>query len=108
MKKLVLIPHDRYQQLIKRECKGEENKEQTELGVKQTDKEVESVPEIDITEEVKPDVGVVKSAQNIIQPPPPGEPVNVDQLGEGENLNKSKTQKRKNKASFWRLRWKPY
>ena len=102
MKKLVLIPYERYQQLIKRECKGEEDTKPVESELKEANKEVESVPEVDVREEIKPDAHLDESSANFTPPtpPPPGEPVNVNQFGEGYNLEKVPTRKRKNKAYY--------
>ena len=112
MKKLVLIPQERYEQLVTRESAKEEHSEPVEPVI--TKPTEESPPKPDgqgsgkaINKEEEEEEGEKTEVLGKV-PPPPGEPVLTRQIGGGQKKKKKKKVKSKNKSEFWRVKWTSY
>ena len=105
MKKLVLIPHERYQQLISKESPPQ-NFESTaesvleEVQEKQPPKEETKEKPKEVLAEVS-DTPLDKDHLQI--PPPPGEPNIPKQSGSGAELKR-----RIKRKSVWESKWSAY
>ena len=111
MKKLVLIPHERYEQFLVREAKEssvqqpeslENHSVEQETSTKPQEKRVEQVAEEE--KEEKPSTS--REVEINSTPPPPGEPEITLQTGEGAS-GKAK-RRRERKSDSWRQKWKAY
>ena len=127
MKKLVLIPQERYEQLLSRESqkegqtkvhsdsnepilpRGKEEEEEEKADIKKLLPESDGGKSERFQEE-KQQGSLLRdqSAKTPLPPPPPlppGEPALMEQIGAG--IKKSK-QKNNNKKDLWRAKWTNY
>ena len=111
MKKLVLIPHERYEQFLSRESK--EHSVQPESTEKHLVAETTSMkPQEEAAAEklVEEKPSNSQDPENLSQPPPlpppPGQPAISLQTGEGAS-EKAKRRK-ESKSHSWRQKWKAY
>ena len=115
MKKLVLIPHERYDQFLSRESKEhsvqpesiEEKQPEPKTSEKAQDERVENLIEEETPlNSQTPESSVPTGAMPPLLPPPPGEPALTLQTREGAS-QKAKRQKESTNRS-WRQTWKAF
>ena len=108
MKKLILIPHERYQQLLKTAPNSEPVTQSIPSDTEEVaepfkkEKEVEEIVEKSKTDEIPTDE---TNLRDLKIPPPPGEPDLVDQTGGSEEIQPRKKARKKN---LWETKWTAY
>ena len=114
MKKLVLIPHGRYEQFLSRESKAHsvqpESTEKQSVAETTSTKPQEEAAAAAAEKLVEEKPSNSQDLENLSQPPalppPPGQPAISLQTGEGAS-EKAK-RRRESKSHSWRQKWKAY
>ena len=111
MKTLVLIPQERYQQLLSKEANASSNVNTSmddTVNAKQKEEAEQRMDEPNQAEKVKETTVLSREPHPIkAPPPPPGEPDLPRQLG-GSDREKQPKRMRKKKKSVWQSKWTSY